>query len=249
MELEIAVQDAAGAVIARDGGADRVELCSALELGGITPSAGLIARVLAAVGPAFPVHVLVRPRPGDFCYDADELTVSVEDVRRAVAAGAAGVVVGQLRRTRSGLAVDSGALESLIDAAGGARVTFHRAFDLVEDVEAALEVLLNYGAGRILSSGRAADAHSGIADLERLVGLADGRIEVMAGGGVRIPDLSQIVRSGVDAIHLSAKRTRRVQGGYALGAGTRDGAMTWYETDPALVASAAAAVAAGQPYN
>ncbi len=241
MELEIAVQDAAGAVIARDRGADRVELCSALELGGITPSAGLIESAIAAAGPAFPVHVLVRPRPGDFCYDSDELAVTVDDVRRAVAAGAAGVVVGQLRRTPVGLALDRDALARLIDAAGGAPVTFHRAFDLVGDVQAALEELVDSGVSRILISGRASDAHRGVADIERLVGLAAGRIEVMAGGGVRIEDIEEIVRTGVDSIHLSAKRSRSVREGYALGTG--GGATTWFETDPELVARAAAVVA------
>lgn len=244
MKLEIAVHGPAGAVLARDAGADRVELCSALELGGVTPSAGLIGSTLAAVGRDFPVHVLIRPRPGDFCYDADELVVIVEDVRGAVAAGAAGVVVGQLRRTASGLDIDSAALERVVDAAAGAEVTFHRAFDLVEHPAEGLEAVIDGGVRRILSSGRASDVHTGIAELRRLVGLADGRIEVMGGGGARVGELAEIARAGADAVHLSAKRSRTVREGFALGAGTREGVTTWFETDGTLVAAAVAEVAA-----
>ena len=98
--LEIAVQDVAGARVAVAGGADRLELCAALpETGGLTPSIGLLAEVVAAVPATVGVHVLVRSRPGGFTYTADELAVQVSDVRAAVAAGAAGVVVGALRAT------------------------------------------------------------------------------------------------------------------------------------------------------
>ena len=244
VKLEIAVQDASGAVSARDQGADRIELCSALELGGITPSAGLIDGALAAVGSDFPVHVLVRPRPGDFCFDERELSVVLEDVRRAAAAGAAGVVIGQLSRTADRLAIDPVALDRMMEAAAGIEVTFHRAFDLVEDQSAALEQLIDAGVRRVLTSGRAADAHSGLADIQNLVALAAGRIQIMAGGGVRVGELELIVGAGVDAIHLSAKRVVRRREGFSLGSGVDDGVTTWFETDPAVVQDAVAELAA-----
>ncbi|MGV8882734.1 MAG: copper homeostasis protein CutC [Rhodoglobus sp.] len=243
MQLEIAVQNPAGAVAARDGGADRIELCTALELGGLTPSAGLIDAAISAVGEAFPVHVLVRPRPGDFCFDPDELEVILEDIRRAVAAGAAGVVVGQLVRGPSGLSLDVDSLDRVIEAAAGIEVTFHRAFDLTEDRRLALELIIDRGVRRVLSSGHAADAHSGIADIERLVALAAGRIQIMAGGGVRVGELGSLARVGVDAIHLSAKRVIRQAEGFSLGSGVEDGIATWFETDAEIVKRAAAEVA------
>lgn len=243
MRLEIAVQDLIGAVTARNRGADRVELCSSLELGGITPSAGLIESVVSGVEPEFPVHVLVRPRPGDFCYSPDDLDVMMEDVRRAVAAGAAGVVIGSLHRVKTGLVIDRVVLDLVVEAASGAEVTFHRAFDLVDDLTRAAEDLVDGGVHRVLTSGRAADAHSGIGEIAELVRVADGRIEVMAGGGVRVGELAELVHKRVDAIHLSAKRVRQVNGGYSLGAASAGSVMKWFETDGAVVERAAVELA------
>ena len=237
MKLEIAVQDVAGTTVAATAGVDRVELCSALALGGLTPSAALVELALAAAS-ALPVHVLVRPRPGDFDYTEDELRVIVADVRRAVAAGAAGVVVGALR----GGAVDAAALERLVDAAGGTEVTFHRAFDLLADPVAGLAELSAAGVRRVLTSGGASSAVDGIPALRGLVQAAAGGIEIMAGGGVTIESIAGISEAGVDAVHLSAKRIRSTPGGFSIGSGTAEGRMEWDETDPALVARARAAV-------
>ncbi|WP_456846211.1 copper homeostasis protein CutC, partial [Cellulomonas sp. P5_C6] len=141
--LEIAVQDVAGAVVSAAAGADRLELCAALAAtGGLTPSIGLLDAVLAAVPSRVGVHVLVRPRAGSFVYAADELDVQVRDVRAAVAAGAAGVVVGAL--TPSG-AVDLPAVARLVSAADGLEVTFHRAFDTLEAWAAAVDDLVSLG--------------------------------------------------------------------------------------------------------
>ncbi|MGY3262841.1 copper homeostasis protein CutC [Frigoribacterium sp. 2355] len=118
--LEIAVTSAAGAVTARDGGADRVELCSALELGGVTPSQGLVE---AAVATGVPVHALVRCRPGGFAYDADELDVMVREIRALVRSGVAGVVVGALREDGS---LDVDALRWFVEAALDAAAPRHR---------------------------------------------------------------------------------------------------------------------------
>src|SRR5699024_3122399 len=126
--IELAVQDVAGTRIAADVGAGRVELGSALGVGGLTPSLGVIERAVAVgsdrgVG----VHVLIRPRAGDFVFGRDEVAVMVADVRHAVGAGAAGVVIGALTPTGE---VDLPIVDALVEAAGDAEVTFHRAIDV-----------------------------------------------------------------------------------------------------------------------
>lgn len=202
--VEIAVQDAASARTAAAAGADRVELCSALATtGGVTPSIGLVEAVVAV---GLPVHVLIRPRPGGFVHDADERAVMLRDVRAALAAGAAGVVSGGL--TEDGR-VDADLLARLVDATGDAVFTFHRAIDAVDAVDdriAALDALVAAGVHRVLTSGGAARAGDGVAALAELVARADGRLEIQAGGGVTVDAIPALVRAGVDAIHLSARR-------------------------------------------
>ncbi len=202
-QLEIAVQDASGAATARDGGADRVELCTALgTTGGLTPSPGTLA---AALGTGIGVHVLIRSRPGGFVYDDAELGVLADDVRFAVEAGAAGVVIGALDAAGD---VDEPGCARLVAAAreSGRRVevTFHRALDTLADPVAALPRLAALGVDRVLTSGGAARAGDGIETLRRLVA-ADTRVQIMAGGGVRLADVPALAATGVDAIHLSAK--------------------------------------------
>ncbi|MGH1548363.1 copper homeostasis protein CutC [Leifsonia poae] len=179
--VEIAVQDPTGVRIALAEGADRVELCTALAMGGLTPSAALIA---AAVEEARReerdgfVHVLVRPRGGGFVYDAAEVALTVADIRFARATGAAGVVVGALDEFAT---VDGEALRRFVDAAEGLPVTFHRAFDIIGDQATALEELIALGVGRVLTSGGASRTIDGVATLRALAQRAAGRIEVMAG--------------------------------------------------------------------
>jgi copper homeostasis protein len=198
--LELAVQDAAGARIALDVGAARVELCAALgATGGLTPSVGVVESV-AAVG--VPVHVLVRPRAGGFEYDADEVAVTVRDIRSLLAAGASGVVVGALRDG----AVDLATLERFVAAAEGAPVTFHRALDVLADPVGALPVLRAAGVVRVLTSGGAPSCGEGLRMLARLAAAGSG-VQIMAGGGVTQADIPALVGAGVDAVHLSARRT------------------------------------------
>jgi copper homeostasis protein len=242
VQLEIAVQDVAGAATAKAAGAHRVELCSALELGGVTPSVGVVELCRAEVGPGFGVHVLVRPRPGDFCYSASEADVIVADVAAALAAGADGIVVGALRRARNRLELDLDLLRRVIEAARGAQVTFHRAIDLLDDPVDALGPLVELGVDRVLSSGGASDVQAGLPTLARAVAAADRRIEIMAGGGVRVESIPEILRAGVDAVHLSAKRLVRVPQGIALGSAADAGSMEWFATDEAIVARAVALV-------
>ncbi len=241
--LEIAVTSAAGARTARDGGADRVELCSALELGGVTPSAALVEAV-CAVGP--PVQALVRCRPGDFVYDADEIALMAAEVRSVVSCGAAGVVVGAL--TAAGT-LDASAMRRLAEAAHHAgaaagrpvRVTLHRAVDQSADPVATTALAAALGFTRVLTSGGAASAVDGISVIGEIAAAVPG-VEVMAGAGVRPRDVARLVAAGATAVHLSAKRQApaRCGGGRVpMGAaGSSAGLDTHFVTAADIVAAA-----------
>ena len=202
LAVEIAVQDAAGARVAIDAGADRLELCQALEIGGLTPSLGILESVLAAVDPLL-VNVLVRPRAGGFVCSSEEATVVAADIGACVERGAGGVVVGAL--TREGL-LDRDAMRRWRDAAGAAAIVFHRAIDASADPRAVFDALIDEGADRVLTSGGAARSIDGIALLSEFAAASAGAIEVMAGGGVTAGDIPALFGVGVDAVHLSARQ-------------------------------------------
>ena len=204
MPLEICIDSPASARAAHQGGADRVELCDNLPDGGTTPSIGMIESVRAA----FPgrLMVIIRPRGGDFLFDADETDAMLRDIRHARAAGADGVVIGCLRADGT---VDRDACARLIEAAGPLDVTFHRAFDMSRDLPEALEAVAALGIRRILTSGGAPDVPAGLATITRLVQQAGDRLSIMPGGGVTPANLGDIVRAtGVRDIHLSARSAR-----------------------------------------
>ncbi|HEY3606513.1 MAG TPA: copper homeostasis protein CutC, partial [Pseudonocardiaceae bacterium] len=177
MIIELSVDTLSGVLAADALGCDRIELCSAGSVGGLTPSHGLIA---AAVSRCTQVQVLVRPRGGDFTYTATEVDSMAADVAHAVSLGAAGVVSGALT---AGGAVDAGATAALIDAAGGREFTFHRAIDFCADPLAALDRLSELGVRRVLTSGAAPTATEGAALLAAMVRF--GTVTVMACGRVR----------------------------------------------------------------
>jgi copper homeostasis protein len=236
LSIEIAVQDVAGTRIALEAGATRVELCQALGLGGLTPSAGLIEATVAAVewtGAVGFVHVLVRPRGGGFVYEADELDTIARDIRTAVALGADGVVVGAL--TDAG-ELDLDAIARFADAAGDADVTVHRAVDASARPLEAVAALARFRVRRVLTSGGEADCRAGLATLQSMIA-ASGDLEIMAGGGVRIPDIADLAAAGVDAVHLSARGTT-TRGGPS---GPGGGVAGFDVTDPGLVRAAVAA--------
>lgn len=238
LALEIAIQDPRGAHVAAAFGADRVELCSALVTGGLTPSLGLVDAVLEATsGQEDFVHVLVRPRGGGFRYDGSEVEVMERDIRMLRELGVAGVVIGALDGQNR---VDLEAMRRMMDAAEHLEVTFHRAIDTCENPVAVVEQLMELGVGRVLTSGGAARSVDGIEQLTRLSAVADGRTQIMAGGGVRIEDIGALVGSGVDAVHLSARATRNDAGRSGPGGGQG----SYDVTDVELVKSAVAAVAA-----
>ncbi|GAB3802519.1 copper homeostasis protein CutC [Humibacter antri] len=206
-EIEIAVQDLEGVRIALDEGADRVELCSALGVGGLTPSAGLIERAAALSrerGRDGFVHVLIRPRSGGFFYSVDELDVMLRDIRQARELGAGGVVVGLIDKHGN---VDVSSTAALVSAAGALPVTYHRAIDVARDASSAVQALAAVGVRRILTSGTAAHAIDGLPMLRSLVERAAGVVQIMAGGGVTADQLPMLTETGVDAVHLSARMT------------------------------------------
>lgn len=201
--LEIAANSLASAQAAQAGGATRIELCAALELGGITPSPAQIALVRGRV--SIPLHVLIRPRAGDFVYDDDEIATASADVAHCVAAGCDGVVVGALTEDGN---VDIARCRALVAAAGPLDLTFHRAIDVCRDPARALEEIIDLGFRRVLSSGGATSAVQGIARLRALMKQASGRIEVMPGGGIDAGNIAALLsRTGAREFHASAKRT------------------------------------------
>lgn len=176
--LEICVDDAEGLATAIAAGADRIELCSVLELGGLTPMAGLMS--LAAHSPV-PVRAMIRPRGGDFVFGPRDLDAMLGDISAVRQAGLEGVVLGASRPDGR---LDIAMLEQLVDAAGNMPRTLHRAFDLVPDLAEAIDQAVSLGFDTILTSGRARTAPEGLADLAHAHQLADGRITIMAGSGV-----------------------------------------------------------------
>lgn len=200
--FEVCVEGVAGAVAAQKARAHRLELCSALAEGGVTPSLGLFKKIREAS--SLPVYALVRPRAGDFVYSDAELGVMLEDISLLKDAGADGLVFGALTKVGS-LALPE--MTRLLTAADPLPVTFHRAFDVCREPFKVLEQLVALGVTRLLTSGQAGDALSGAKLLRTLVEQAGDRLTVMAGGGVRASNAAQIVlETGVSELHFSAQR-------------------------------------------
>ena len=197
--LEVTVDSVASAIAAEHGGAHRIELCGSLADGGITPSAGLIAMVRKRI--ALPVHVLVRPRTGDFCYTSDEFEVIKRDILLARQLGANGVALGILAPDRR---IDVSRTRELVDLAGPLSVTFHRAFDATPGLPAALEEVVSTGADRILTAGGAATAEEGTAMIARLVAVAGSRITLLACGRIREHNVASLLKAtAVKEVHAN----------------------------------------------
>ena len=200
--LEIAANSLASANAARDGGAHRIELCASLGEGGLTPSQATIA--LAREALAIPIHVLVRPRAGDFLHAARELETMCRDIEACARLGCDGVVVGVLDADGN---VDRAACATLIEAAGSLDVTFHRAFDMTRDPFAALEDAIALGCARVLTSGQRANALEGAEMIRALIDRAAGRIAIMPGAGIDSRNVAAIRdATGAMEFHASAKR-------------------------------------------
>lgn len=198
--LEACVDSVESALAAQAGGADRVELCDDLLEGGTTPSAGSIE--LCRERLHIPLHVLVRPRGGDFVYSDLELEVMQRDIALAGRLGAHGVVFGALQPDGS---VDVERTRALLGVARPMTVTFHRAFDFTPDADAALDALIVLGVDRVLTSGQAPTAKEGTRTLTRLVTRAAGRIGILACGSVSEENIAEITRlTGVREVHVRA---------------------------------------------
>jgi copper homeostasis protein len=198
--LEICVESLDHAVAAERGGAHRLELCSDLSSGGITPSAGFTQTVRRHL--RIPIHVLIRPRPGDFCYSDHELEIMRNDILAAKQLGMDGIVLGILHENGS---IDLERTKSLVALARPLPVTFHRAFDASENLETSLEDVIQTGASRILTSGGQPRAMDALPVLARLVQRAKGRILLMPGGGINSENVAHIVRATqAKEVHSSA---------------------------------------------
>jgi copper homeostasis protein len=205
MELEICVDSVESAVAAEMGGAQRVELCSGLSEGGLTPSVGLIRAVRSRIG--IGVYVMIRPRGGDFFYSDEEFAVMREDIAYAAEAGANGAVFGLLTAEGN---VDVERTGELVEAARSAspsmELTFHRAIDMARDLESSLEDVVRAGAHRVLTSGGAQSAVLGSTRIAGLIEAAQGRIGVMVCGNVRPENVQQIAQAtGGREFHASLR--------------------------------------------
>ncbi len=195
--VEAAVDTLAAALGAEREGVDRIELCGPLEGGGTTPAAGLLEQCAAAL--RIPIHVLVRPREGDFVYATEEIAAMVAAIALAKPRGAAAVVTGALTPAGD---IDVPAMRTLIAAAAPLPVGFHRAFDRLRDPFAGLERLVALGVRHVLTSGGAPTAIEGADRLRALVERAAGRVEILAGGSVTAANVVELLRrTGVRAVH------------------------------------------------
>jgi copper homeostasis protein len=200
--LEVCVTSTKAARTAEAGGADRVELCDQLSIGGVTPAIDLIEATVRAV--EIPVHVLIRPRGGDFRFSSAEFAGMRAEIEEAGRVGAAGVVIGVLLPDGR---VDIERTRKLAELAAPMKITFHRAFDEIRDQEAALEDVILTGADCLLTSGGAMSALAGATRIAGLRRLAGDRLDVMAGAGVRAANILELLRrTGVRYVHGSLLR-------------------------------------------
>lgn len=196
--LEVCANSVESALNAQNGGAERIELCSELSVGGVTPSYGMIS--LAKDLLQIPVYVLIRPRGGDFVYSQLEVETMKEDIAFCAEKGCEGLVLGALHRDRS---INTDITYQLMEKAGFMDVTFHRAFDQVPNHFEALDTLRDLGVQRILTSGGAQSVLDGIDRLGELVEEAEDEVIIMPGGGIRPTNFRQLLEIGASEYHSS----------------------------------------------
>ncbi len=215
MKLEICIDAVEGAHMAAIYSADRVELCSALSIGGLTPSLGLIEKCAEYID----VHAMLRPREGNFIYSQDEVESMVQDIDHMAQSGAKGVVFGCLTVERN---IDLFATKLIAEKAGslGMATTFHRAFDFCVAPYKALENLIDLGINRLLTSGQKKRAIEGKHIIKELVEASNGRIEIMAGSGVNQSNAKELAEIGVDALHFTSHLEVSDKNGFGMGVTT-----------------------------
>ncbi len=229
--LEVAVFTPGSALTAAKAGADRIELCSGFSEGGLSPSAGTIQHVREKL--QIPVHVMIRPRIGDFIYDAAEKEIILKDIAFCKKLGIDGIVTGALNPSGK---IDTDFMQKVIDAAGEMSVTFHRAFDLTSDLTESLETLIECGVSRVLTSGGKASVPDGLETIISLVSQAADRIIVLPGGGITTGNVKNIIhRSGVKEVHFSGKELvtsyMKPKEGVSLTSHNQVNDYEWFECD------------------
>lgn len=215
MKIEFCIDSVDGAIAAKKYGANRVELCAALNVGGLTPSFGSI-RQCAAQG--VEVHVMIRHVAGGFNYTKEDILIMLHDIKMVKDAGGSGVVFGCLTPQNE---LDFEANIDLIEAAKNLdlEVTFHRAFDFVKNPNEALTSLINFGVDRILTSGQHDKAINGIENIKQLVKQTNGEIEIMVGSGVNKENALELSKTGIDALHFTIHKS--INKTETLGMGSR----------------------------
>lgn len=199
MKLEVCANSYQSAMAAQKAGAHRIELCVDLDVGGLTPSYGLIKKVIQDL--TIPVFILIRPRKGNFTYTDEEFEMMMLDLTMAKDLGCSGIVSGALNEDYS---VDTGQTKTLIELTHPLPFTFHRAFDLITDPKKALYDLIDIGADRLLSSGQEYYAEAGIPLLNKLNALTNHHIGIMPGGGINPTNAQLFKNAGFHEIHAAA---------------------------------------------
>ena len=199
MKLEICANSYDSAVTAEKFGADRIELCSEISNGGITPSYGMLKRVIDNI--SIPAFVLIRPRSGNFVYSNQEFEIMKQNINLCKKLGYQGIVSGVLNSNNS---IDSKRTRVLVELARPLKFTFHRAFDCVNSPDIALNQLCELGVDRILTSGQAPTAEAGLKQLKRLQKKSFGKIILLPGGGINSSNVEQFKKAGFAEIHTSA---------------------------------------------
>lgn len=244
-KLEICCYGIDCALTAEQAGADRIELCAAPKEGGLTPSAGVLRKVKQRV--SIPVHPIIRPRGGDFCYSDREFETMLEDIAYVRELGYPGLVIGMLDEEGH---IDMKRMAQVMDAGRGMAVTFHRAFDMCHNPTQALEQLADLGVARILTSGQQQNAELGLSLLRELKGHSRAPI-IMAGAGVRLSNLQKFVESGIDEVHSSAGQSvaslmRYRKAGVSMSADAEADEFNRYCVDADVVAAMKAVLAAAK---
>lgn len=203
-EIEVCIDNIESLPLAIEGGATRIELCSSLALGGLTPSFGMmkIAKEISTI----PVYAMIRPRQGDFLFSNSEVDLMLEDVKAAKMAGLDGIVIGVLQANGK---VNMDACRALVTEAEHLGITFHRAIDNTNNYRDAIDDIIELGCERILTSGTAANALEGIDIIKDMNQHANGKIQIMAGAGLNHSNVAHITEfTGITEVHLSGKSTR-----------------------------------------
>ena len=233
--IEVAAFTPNAALAAYKAGADRIELCSGYAEGGLSPSAATIEWVRQNVH--LPLHVMVRPRIGDFVYNATEKEIMLRDIKFCKDLKVDGVVAGVL--TTAG-EVDAEFTKKMVEASHPMAFTFHRAFDLCNDLPAAIETFIQCGVQRVLTSGGEADCIAGLHTIAALLKQADGKIIILPGGGINLENVNEIIKlKGIQEIHLSGKQlVRSKMSKHSKVSFTSFGEVddyNWFECEPRII--------------